>query len=197
MLYAEIAGSRSGSKEFESDEAGRKRQLIGVTKRRQPPCFMICDASMRILFASSDLEHIVFKDDATLLEASCRESTVSNSTIIHALDDDIVLRIVPLGSHMFGCVAIFVDDFRRSSIFEAAKTFSLTRREFQVLQLLLGGKTTAQIAESLAVAASTAADHTQSIMRKVGVSKRVELIGKIFNLEADLVVMPLNSRISS
>jgi DNA-binding CsgD family transcriptional regulator len=176
-----------------SDEAARKRQLIGIMKRRQQSPFAICDASMRVLFASHDnVDHILSGDGADLLVDWCRESRLSKGTVVRAYDDETVVRIVPLGPNMFGCVAIFVEVFsHRGSIFEATKTFGLTRRESEVLQLLLAGKTTTQIADALSVAESTAADHTGSIMRKAGVSRRAELICKIFNPEIDLGLKPL------
>jgi DNA-binding NarL/FixJ family response regulator len=94
-----------------------------------------------------------------------------------AFDNDTVLRIVPLGAKLFGCVAIFIDAFsRRGSVFEAAKLYGLTKRESEVLQLLIRGNTNPEIANELCVAESTAGDHIKSLMRKTKSTKRVQLL---------------------
>jgi DNA-binding CsgD family transcriptional regulator len=167
------------------DMSALGRRSIGITKRREPPRFIICDASMRVLFATAGLDHL--KDDLEALQPKCRESTLSKTTMFHAYDDETVLRIVPLDGHLFACVAIFVDGFsRRGSIFRAAKQFGLTKRESEVLQMLVRVKSNSDIAESLCVAESTVADHVKSIMRKLGTSKRAALVSKVFNLEQDI-----------
>jgi DNA-binding CsgD family transcriptional regulator len=170
------------------DTSALGRRSIGIAKRREPPRFIICDASMRVLFATAGLDHIsCFKDGLEALQLKCRESTLSKTTSFHAYDDETVLRIIPLDGHLFACVAIFVDGFsRRGSIFRAAKQFGLTKREAEVLQMLIRVKSNSEIAESLCVAESTVSDHVKSIMRKLGTSKRAALVSKVFNLEQDI-----------
>ena len=68
-----------------------------------------------------------------------------------------------------------------------AKTFQLTKRETQVLRLVVTGKSNPQIAKTLFVAESTVADHVKSIMRKMDVNKRIEIMSKLFHLEHDVV----------
>jgi DNA-binding NarL/FixJ family response regulator len=52
--------------------------------------------------------------------------------------------------------------------------------------MLIRVKSNSDIAESLGVAESTVSDHVQSIMRKLGTSKRAALVSKVFNLEQDI-----------
>lgn len=107
--------------------------------------------------------------------------------MIYVYDEETVFRIVPLGAQMFDCVAVFVDLFsHRGSVLAAAKTFHLSRREAQVLRLLISGKSNAHIAATLFVADSTVSDHVKSVMRKMGVSKRLEILSKVFHLEHDV-----------
>jgi DNA-binding CsgD family transcriptional regulator len=170
------------------EEPAHQRRIIGLSKRRVPPRFLICNASMSLLFASPDVDS-VFLSEHTLksLEPMCKGSRATGAPTYHAFDDDTVLRIVPLSAELFGCVAIFIDAFgRRGSVFEAAKLYGLTKRESEVLQLLIRGSTNAEIADDLCVAESTVGDHVKSLMRKTKSTKRVQLVGKVFELEHDL-----------
>jgi DNA-binding CsgD family transcriptional regulator len=164
------------------------RRNIGIAKRREAPRFIICDASMRVLFATAGLDHAaLFKDGLESIQPMCRETILTKTTVFHSYDDDTILRIVALDGQQFACVAIVVDSFgRRGSIFKAAKQFGLTKRESEVLQMLIKGKANSEVAERLCVAESTVADHVKSIMRKAGTSKRGALVSKVFDLEQDI-----------
>jgi len=52
----------------------------------------------------------------------------------------------------------------------------LTAREREVLRLLVDGKSTAGLADSLVVSQATARNHVQSIMRKLGAHSRLEAV---------------------
>lgn len=144
---------------------------------------------MRVLTKSGDLAPEFRNPDVLRdVEEYCRESRATGSPNVIAYDNDTVLRIVPLNDVMAGCVAIFVDNFsKRGSVFEAAKRFGLTKRESEVLQLVLSARTNNDIADVLGLAESTVSDHLKSIMRKTNVSKRVELVSKVFNADHDSV----------
>jgi DNA-binding NarL/FixJ family response regulator len=53
----------------------------------------------------------------------------------------------------------------------------LTPREWEVLDLLCEGKTTAEIADTLVVSLETVRSHIKNILRKLGVSSREEAVG--------------------
>ncbi len=169
----------------ETDPSAMRRRAIGISKRRESPRFIICDASMAVLYATPGLESIISVEGGLEpLKPQCRQSLASNETVFHPYDDETVLRIVPLSSGLFGCVAIFVDTYsHRGSVFEAAKRFGLTKREVEVLQLIMHCKSNSEIADVLSIAETTAADHVKSLMRKFGASKRIELVGRVCNLE--------------
>jgi DNA-binding CsgD family transcriptional regulator len=166
------------------DLAHRSR-IVGLAGRRSTPQFLVCDREMKPLFSSSGLDGATFPTaNLTLLASACRRSRKGRTELIEALDDNTVCRIVPLTGELLGCVAIFVESSgHRNPIFEAAKTFGLTRRETEVLRLLVSGKSTSDISEALYVAVSTAGDHVKSIMRKSRCSSRVEIVTKVFNSE--------------
>jgi DNA-binding CsgD family transcriptional regulator len=57
----------------------------------------------------------------------------------------------------------------------------LTRREEEVLAMLLSGRTARDIAARLYISEHTARDHTKSIYEKVGVGSRNELVAQLFD----------------
>lgn len=165
------------------------RRIVSIARRRLPPRFIICDAALHVMFSTAGLGHILdASSDLESLRTIVRETIHSSTPNLSAFDDETVLRIVPLGEELAGCAAIFVDAYsHRGSVFEAAKAFGLTKRETQVLRLIITGKSSLQMAKMLFVAESTVSDHVKSVMRKMMVSKRVEILSKLFNLEHDLV----------
>jgi DNA-binding CsgD family transcriptional regulator len=171
--------------EDQIDQSAQRRRAVAISKRREAPRFIICDAAMGVLFASPDLEAIISIENALeSLKPQCRQSLASRATVFHAYNDETVLRIVPLSDRLFGCVTIFVDTYsHRGSVFEAAQRFGLTKREAEVLQMVIHGRSSLEIAALLFIAQSTVADHTKSVMRKLGVSKRMELISVVYNLQ--------------
>jgi DNA-binding CsgD family transcriptional regulator len=54
----------------------------------------------------------------------------------------------------------------------------MTKREQEVLQSLLQGKTNKQIAIFLGISDFTVRDHVSSILRKAGVKSRLELLAQ-------------------
>ena len=59
---------------------------------------------------------------------------------------------------------------------KAARTYDLTRREEDVLRLLVEGRTAPQIAEELVVSPNTVKTHVSHIYAKLGVHTHQELI---------------------
>lgn len=55
----------------------------------------------------------------------------------------------------------------------------LTRREREVLQLLMGGMTNREIAERLCISVSTVKAHMTSLLWKRGAKNRLELVMKV------------------
>jgi DNA-binding NarL/FixJ family response regulator len=172
----------------ELEPSSRRAEILTIAARRAAPEFVICDASMRILGASPDMwVGLRLRDALRSLKQRCLESRASNTILLEAYDDDTVIRIVPLTGTLVDSTAIFIEPSgRRGSVIAAAKAYGLTKREREVLQLVIRGTTSSEIAQSLNVAESTINDHIRSLMRKMNASKRIEIIGKVFNLEQEL-----------
>lgn len=58
---------------------------------------------------------------------------------------------------------------------KAARTYDLTRREEDVLRLLIEGCTAPQIAEELVVSPNTVKTHVRNLYRKLGINRRADL----------------------
>ncbi|MGH3712753.1 MAG: response regulator transcription factor [Micromonosporaceae bacterium] len=58
--------------------------------------------------------------------------------------------------------------------------YELTERERDVVELVLTGSSTAEIAEALVVSRLTVQNHLRSVFEKTGVRSRRDLVGKIF-----------------
>jgi DNA-binding NarL/FixJ family response regulator len=182
-----VSKSVFGPDPAEDNQLTQPRRAIEISKRRESPRFLVCDGSMHVLTATPGVEAIFSEDSLQNLRPQCRQSLASGTTIFHPHDDEIVLRIVPLSSRRFGCVAIFVDTYcHRGSTVKAAETYGLTKRETTVLQMIIDGKTNPEIAKELFISDGTVGDHVKNVMRKLGASKRVELITKIYHLDTEI-----------
>ncbi len=61
-----------------------------------------------------------------------------------------------------------------------AQAYDLSRREGEIMQSVLRGLSTAEIADAFHIAAHTVQDHLKAIFEKAGVSSRRELVGQLF-----------------
>ena len=68
---------------------------------------------------------------------------------------------------------------------------SLTPREFEILQLLLEGRTTASMADALGVTPRTVKFHVANLLRKLGFDSRLALLAK---LRRDDAFVPFEAR---
>ncbi len=73
--------------------------------------------------------------------------------------------------------------FLRSSVQES---YSVTDREYTVIEMLLDGKANKEIASDLRISEQTVKNHLYSIYKKTGVFSRVELINKLNGIQKSL-----------
>jgi DNA-binding CsgD family transcriptional regulator len=72
-----------------------------------------------------------------------------------------------------------VSTTKKMNIQKAAKTFKLSKREIDVLELVVLGLKNKEIAERLCVCVYTVEDHIKKIMKKVQVGNRTSIIAKL------------------
>lgn len=69
------------------------------------------------------------------------------------------------------------------SVREASQEFELTRREQEILSLLMGGKENTQIGEMLSITPNTVKKHVRNVYSKLSVGNRTQLFKMIFEHE--------------
>jgi len=72
-----------------------------------------------------------------------------------------------------------VSTTKRMNIQRASKTFKLSKREMEVLELVIQGLKNKEIAERLCVCVYTIEDHTKKIMKKMQVGNRTSIIARL------------------
>ncbi len=61
-----------------------------------------------------------------------------------------------------------------------AQAYDRSKREGEIMQSVLRGLSTAEMADTFHIASHTVQDHLKAIFEKVGVSSRRELVGQLF-----------------
>lgn len=153
-----------------------------VVQRRSAPDFLICDRAGKTLFSTPGLtETEGFAKSQRFLDRYFSEA-LSESETFEVLDESVILRIMPLTGNI-GYYAVFLEtigDVR--SLEDAAKFYGLTKREVDVLALVLRGLSGAKIAQQLFISEGTVGDHMKSLFRKTKTNRRSALIAAVFHV---------------
>jgi len=151
---------------------------LAVLGRRLGPAFCIIDSTQNILCSSpgAEVDGLLKKARAQIARA-----VAAGEPMEILLDDDALLRIVPLRGAQPSTFAVVVEHLRsRGTLGTTAMRFGLTRRETDVLRLIVANHTNSEIARVLYIAECTVSDHVKNLFRKVGCSRRTELLTKLF-----------------
>lgn len=180
----------------DAGERRRRPQVIetAALSRRTPPTMFVVDGKFRVLHWHISASHarerraelkLVTKGGrlppaigkavselAAAFEASPRAAVVVHGELIVRLE-----RLESTGEP--GAFAVFVEPFKgRDHLTRAKERFKLTKREAQVLELLIAGARTRDVASELVIAESTAIFHVKQLFEKSGARNRLELISK-------------------
>lgn len=106
--------------------------------------------------------------------------------------DDVVLRVSGLLLHLAylrGSDGTYVsllveEEGHRDNVRTAAKRYTLTRRESEVLSHILQGKSSSEIAESMSLASTTVHDYLKALIRKTASKNRSEMIAKVLDFSS-------------
>lgn len=168
------------------DETTAER-LVGIAARRVPPTFLILDAQGNVVSHSHDLdEERVLRRVLEAFRATVGEQPNVQQPSVFPLNDESVMRVIPLLGAMSGSLAVFVERVKpRGSLQLFASRYSLTKREVEVLALVVRSYTSAQIAQQLFISEGTVGDHVKSLLRKTKSSKRSELLARVLNVDPE------------
>lgn len=119
------------------------------------------------------IQHLLGMGIKGILTKNCSEEEIING-----------LRAVAQGNRFFcnNILDLVVDSPDKE---ENCEPTNLSPREYEVLELITKGKTTAQIAENLHLSVHTINTHRKNILRKLNISSPTELI--VYALESGIV----------
>jgi len=120
-------------------------------------------------------------------EVGYRES--DGSLPFKLLDSSLVVRITPLGGCLGNYTAVLVEHVRGCDhLSTGSRKYRLTRREREIVEHLIDGARTAEIAEALGIAQSTVILHVKSAMVKTDSRTRAEMLGRIMSNDGELAM---------
>jgi len=168
-----------------SVESGASLAL--VRRRRIPDCYIL-DRSFRVVLVwrsgrgAEDLRDpergLLIAPIDRLLRSLCYEASESESIVISPTG--LLLRLVEFSGSAGEHYGLFVEPFQeRDTVREAVRRYKITRREVDVLQMLLRGAATEEIAGSLHIAETTVQDHIKNIATKTGSRSRAEIVARV------------------
>lgn len=180
-----LAGSQRGTEDSKLD----------VVRRRAKPHVLMLDSQLNIAYAEARAIAMIAK--VAPLELPHRlppsfESVVrgvARRLFLLGTGDDVVLRVSGLllrlaclqGTDGTYVSVLVEEEGRRDNVHTAAKRYALTRRESEVLALILKGQSTCEIAESMCIASTTVHDYLKALIRKTASKNRSEMIAKVLD----------------
>ena len=156
----------------------------------QMPVLTGIDATKVLLANYPDLRIVLlttFDEDEFLLEAL--DVGAAGFLLKNTSPQDLVqaIRRAHSGNRVVspGPTDRLIDNYLKRGAGSGGDQIGLSGREHEVLELLCRGRSNSQIAEELFVAETTVKTHVSSIMRKMGVGSRLEVV--VFAYENRLV----------
>ena len=178
-------------------EERRRRELpaadLAVIKQRSVPAMYIVDGDLRVLHARVEPDPKERRRELALsvshrampkaVERAARDllkSLAAGEEPVAVAAASLIVRLMPLQSFTESdAYIIFVERFKSRDYMNVARErFALSRRETEVLKLLVEGARTKDIAKKLVIADSTAIFHIKRLFEKTGTRTRTELVSK-------------------
>ncbi len=157
---------------------------LNAYQRLSPALYVIDDQYNIILSGDNDPQRRTlppFVADAvrSLQERSQRQVRRDDGSL-SLMDGSNIIRISPVHGGIGTYTAVYVEQFRyRDDLRKIVNKYRITRRETQILRLLIAGKTTSELSDYLAIAVSTVVQHIKTMMSKTNSRTRTELLGKV------------------
>jgi DNA-binding NarL/FixJ family response regulator len=176
------------TRKFERRIAGSgDARLLETVLARKSPNFFIIDACLNVHLRSGDelqtqIERL--PDDMAVAVKLLLDSQPFDSAVI-AVRRDLALRVLRLHGATETRYALFLEPYRGRDLVESAiQRFALTSREGAVLDLVLRGAQTSEIAARLHITDGTVHQHIKNLGAKVGVTRRNAIVATVLGLAA-------------
>lgn len=99
-----------------------------------------------------------------------------------SVDGSLIVRVAVLKGGSLPQIALFVEPSRRrEDLRSAAKRFSLTQRQLEVLRFIMHGLCAREIAQLLSISESTVGDYFKQLLQKTGARNRADMVARVLN----------------
>jgi DNA-binding NarL/FixJ family response regulator len=176
------------ARHFERRIAGSgDARLLETVLARKSPNFFIVDESLTVHLRSGDELHTHVErlpNDMAAAVKQLLDGPPFDSAVI-AVRRDLALRVLRLHGAPEIRYALFLEPYQgRELIDSAIKRYALTSREGAVLDLVLRGASTSEIADRLHITDGTVHQHIKNLGAKVGVTRRNAIVATVLGLAA-------------
>ncbi len=161
--------------------------LLDVVRSRKPLDFYIVDGDLNLLMrgpANLNAPVDQLPDDVRVSARELLDSHPGDTAVI-PVRRDLALRLLRLYSGGGIRYALFLEPYHaRDFVLAAVKRYSLTLREGTILDLVLRGTSTTDIAARLGITEGTVHQHVKNLGAKVGVTRRNAIVATVLGLVA-------------
>lgn len=174
------------------DAQGISDALQSIVQKRAKPLAVLLDGTGRIAYADPDALDLIcdiFRAQPPLerlpeLLDLAVSKTVANARSRNELFicpiPELCCRINWLTGRDGTFTVVYLEQHRsRESMGWATNTFGFTRREREVLHLVLCGLNGTEIARALSISEQTVADHVKNLARKTNAKNRADMVAKV------------------
>ena len=170
--------------------------LLSIVLKRSKPRVVLLNEDLSIAFAEADAMAFIaaMLDFPTekivrlpVILESAIEKVVQGWVRAKSVQEQVVaplpttiLRVTQLSGPAGSFVAVFIEEHqRREDLAGAARRYGLSRRELEVLTLILGGMNATEIAANMNIAETTVSDYFKHLLRKTGAKNRADMLAKV------------------
>jgi DNA-binding CsgD family transcriptional regulator len=155
------------------DSALRVKYCSSQKQKHDEMWRLLCDGQLRL---RPEIEQLVSK---LVSDAGLDSSKETNAVL---LDEDRVLRLSPLVGPEETLFALIIGtNHNRDSLVRAAGRYQLTKRQAQVLALILEGDSVGEIADHLCISENTAQGYVKSLLSKTQSRNRPAMVAKVLD----------------
>ena len=162
-------------------------ELLDIVRARKPLDFYIVDDQLHVHLRRGDNTAAGADRLPPDIHRAARELLDSgpSDTAVAPVRRDLALRMLRVHSGAGKRYALFLEPYHgRDFVLAAVKRYVLTLREGTVLDLILRGTSTGDIAQRLGITEGTVHQHVKNLGAKIGVTKRNAIVATVLGLVA-------------